>query len=172
MRVLLTAILLLAGHAAVADDVSDARAPAGREVIAELYKFDLFQQNAIEAADRSGSEELRISAVGKAEAATRRDKALVELQRRMGTEVQPIGKSAARTADRLAGLDSATEPGTAREFYGAQVAAHQSAVQLLQRYLDAPDNQTIKEFAADQLPGLQSGLKDAQAALASKDEDK
>jgi len=172
MRVFLAMILLLAGHAVLADDAGDAsvRAPAGPDVIAGLYQFDLFQQNAIEEADRSGSEELRISAVSKADAATQRDKALIELQRKTGTEVQPAGKSAARSADRLAGLDSATEPGSAREFYEAQVAAHQSAVQLLQRYLSAPDNETIKAFAADQLQALQSGLKDARAALASKDD--
>jgi hypothetical protein len=103
-------LVLLAAHAALADDAGEpgARAPAGPEVIAGLYQFDLFQQNAIEAADRSGSEELRISAAGKADAATQRDKALTELQRKTGTEVQPTGKSAARSADRLAGLDSAT----------------------------------------------------------------
>src|SRR5215470_5073210 len=172
MRVLLAIVLLLAGGAAFADDANDAsaRAPAGTDVIAGLYQFDLFQQNAIEAADRSGSEELRISAVSKADAATQRDKALIELQQKTGSEVQPIGKAAARSADRLAGLDSATEPGSTREFFAAQVAAHQSAVQLLERYLNAPDNETIKEFAASQLPALQSGLKNAQAALASKDE--
>jgi putative membrane protein len=173
MPVFLAIILLFAGQVALTDDTSDASAcaPAGPDLIAGLYQFDLFQQNAIEAADRSGSEELRLSAVSKADAATQRDRALLELQRKTGTEVLAPGKSAARSADRLAGLDSATEPGSAREFYEAEVAAHQSAVQLLQRYLSAPDNKTIKEFAVDQLPAIESGLKDAQAALASKDED-
>ena len=173
MPVFLTIILLFAGQVAVVDHASDASAcaPAGPDLIAGLYQFDLFQQNAIEAADRSGSEELRLSAVGKADAATQRDRALLELQRKTGTEVQPPGKSTARSADRLAGLDSGTEPGSAREFYEAEVAAHQSAVQLLQRYLNAPDNETIKDFAVDQLPIIESGLKDAQAALASRDED-
>jgi putative membrane protein len=172
MRALVATLLLLLGQAALADDASDAstRAPAGPEVIAGLYRFDLFQQSAIEAADRSGSEELTLAAVGKADAATQRDKALIALQRQTGSEVQPAGKSAARSADRLAGVDSATEPGSARKFYEAEVAAHQSAVWLLERYLSAPDNEAIKEFAADQLPILQSGLKDAQAALADKDE--
>ena len=172
MRILPAIILLLVGQAALADDASDAnaRVPAGQEVSAGLYRFDLFQQNAIEAADRGGSEELRLSAVSKADAATQRDKALIELQRKIGSEVQPGGKSAARNADRLAGVDSATEPGSARKFYEAEVAAHQSAVQLLERYLSAPDNETIKQFAADQLPILRSGLKDSQAALGNKDE--
>src|SRR5262249_37967220 len=141
------------------------------EVIAGLYQFDLFQQNAIEAADRGGSEELRISAESKADAATRRDKALIELQRQTGTGVQPGCKSAAQSRDRLAGLDSATEPDSVREFYEAEVAAHQAAVKLLEQYLRAPDNEMIKDFAADQLPALQSGLTDAQAALASKEDD-
>ena len=171
MAIVLAIVLLFAGQVALVDDAGDACAPAGPDVIAGLYQFDQFQQNAIEAADRSGSEELRLSAVGKADAATRRDRALIALQRKTGTEVQPPGKSAGRSADRLAGLDSATEPGSAREFYQAEVAAHQSAVRLLQRYLSAPDNETIKEFAAGQLPAIESGLKDAQAALASRDED-
>ena len=117
MPVFLAIILLFAGQVALTDDTSDASAcaPAGPDLIAGLYQFDLFQQNAIEAADRSGSEELRLSAVSKADAATQRDKALLELQRKTGTEVQAPGKSAARNADRLAGLDSGTEPGSARE---------------------------------------------------------
>jgi putative membrane protein len=173
MPVFLAVVLLFVGQVALVDDAGDASAcaPAGPEVIAGLYQFDLFQQNAIEAADRSGSEDLRQSAVNGADAATRRDKALIELQRKTGTEVQPPGKSAARSADRLAGLDGATDPGSTREYYQAEVAAHQSAVQLLQRYLSAPDNETIREFAAGQLPVIESGLKDAQAALASRDED-
>ena len=77
MPVFLAIILLFAGQVALTDDTSDASAcaPAGPDLIAGLYQFDLFQQNAIEAADRSGSEELRLSAVSKADAATQRDKA-------------------------------------------------------------------------------------------------
>jgi hypothetical protein len=167
-----TILLLLAGTPVLADDAREtgAGAPAGTEVIAELYQFDLFQQNAIETADRNGSEVLRHSAVNKAEAATQRDRALLKLQRMTGTEVNAGNSSTARCADRLAALDSTAEPDAVREFYAAQVAEHRSAVLLLQRYLSAPDNAAIKDFVADQLPALQSDLKDAEAALASKDD--
>jgi hypothetical protein len=169
MRAVFAAILLMSGSPVCDADDIGARVPAGTEVIAELYQFDLFQQNAIETADRTGSEALRHSAVGKAEAATQRNKALLELQRKTGTQVN-ISKAAARRADRVAELDSAAEPSAVREFYQAEVAQHRSTVLLLQRYLSAPDNDEIKDFVADQLPALQSGLSDAEAVLASKDE--
>src|SRR5215475_14231255 len=120
------ASLVLAGTPALVCDANElgvelsARVPAGTEVIAELYQFDLFQQNAIETADRTGSEALRHSAVGKAEAATQRNKALLELQQKTGMQVN-IGKSAVRRADRVAELDSAAEPNALRKFYQAEV---------------------------------------------------
>jgi hypothetical protein len=52
-----------------------------------------------------------------------------------------------------------------RNFYKAQIVEHRSAVDVLERYLRAPDNDEIGSFAANELPVLRTGLEDAEAAL-------
>ncbi|MGA7803789.1 DUF4142 domain-containing protein [Bradyrhizobium sp.] len=172
MRAALAVIVLVTATAAFADSetpgATTGRTPAGADVIAELYQFDLFEQNAIDGADLHGNEEVRNFAVAHADAAAKRDKALAELQRQTPIDVNFDDKAAGIGADRTASLDESEGPAFVRQFYQAQVAAYQSALALLERYLQAPDNDKVRSFASNQLPGFRAGLQDAQDALTDK----
>jgi hypothetical protein len=177
MRAVLAILFLFIGTAALADSggaTEDSelvgRTPAASDLIAELYQFDLFQQNTIDSADLYGNEEIRNFAVAHAEAAAKRDKTLTELQRHTPINVD-FGKKAGPLpprADRAAGLEASDGPAYVRQFYQAQVVEYRSAVSLLERYLEAPDNETIRSFASSELPIFRAGLRDAEDSLADK----
>jgi hypothetical protein len=144
-------------------------APTASDVIAQLYQFDLFQQNAIDRTDSGGgSGDVLTTAAVRADAAAKRDKALTELQRQTGTEVPAQRKSAAMRADTLAAVDRTDGPAYVRQFYAAQLAQYELTVALLERYLQSPDNEDVQSFAAAQLPLLRSELTNTRAALANK----
>jgi predicted outer membrane protein len=176
MRAALAIILLLTSTAALADSGGDAagdselagRAPAGSDLIEQLYQFDLFEQNTIDSADLHGNEEVRNFAVSHAEAAAKRDKALAELRKHTPINANVDKKTGPIHADRSAGLEESDGPAYIREFYQAQVAEYQSAVSLLERYLNAPDNDAVRSFASSELPRFRAGLQDAEDALADK----
>jgi hypothetical protein len=143
-------------------------APTAADVIAQLYQFDLFQQNAVDRTDSGGSGDVLTTAAMRADAAAKRDKALTELQRRTGTDVPAQRKSAAMRADTLAAVDRSDGPAYVRQFYAAQLAQYELTVSLLERYLQSPDNEDVRSFAAAQLPLLRSELTNTRAALADK----
>jgi predicted outer membrane protein len=174
-RVLLTALLALTTTAALADSVGEnvdapdlpSQTPSASDVIARLYQFDLFQQNASDATDFQESYEVKIIATAPADAATKRDKTLKTIQEKIGSRAN-LNKSMWGYAAGVAGAQAADGPAFVRKFYQAQVVQYKSTVSLLQRYLTAPDNDVVREFAAEQLPIFQSGLKDAEEAVADK----
>jgi putative membrane protein len=51
----------------------------------------------------------------------------------------------------------------ARQYHAQQVAAHQDAVELFQRYAKGGDNAALKDWAAKTLPALQHHLDMAQS---------
>jgi uncharacterized protein DUF4142 len=148
-------------------DTDNFLAPTAAEVISQLYQFDLFQQNAMDRADSSSRSDIVTTAATRAEAALKRDKAVAELQQRTGTEL-PSERKAAMRAHGVNTLDQADGPSYVREYYAAQLAEYQLTVDLLERYLQHPDNEDVRSFAAAQLPALRSELMDTRNALADK----
>jgi hypothetical protein len=67
--------------------------------------------------------------------------------------------------DRLAGLQGAVGQTYLRDFYEDVAAEHETAISLLKRYMEKPDNEQIKSFSQKLLPALQAGLKQANDQL-------
>jgi len=149
-------------------DVAASAVPTAAQVISRLYQFDLFQQNAVDRTDSRAAGDVLTTAAMRAEAATKRDKALAELQRQTGTDVPAQGKAAAMRAHSLAAADPTDGPVYVRHFYAAQLAEYEVTVTLLENYLQSPDNEDIRRFAEAQLPTLRSELSDTRNALADK----
>jgi hypothetical protein len=143
-------------------------APTTADVISQLYQFDLFQQNAMDRADNAPSSDVLMTAAVRAEAAAKRDKALTELQRQIGTDVPTQRKAASMHAHGLDAVDHTDGPAYVRQFYAAQLAEYELTVALIEHYLQSPDNEDVRSFAAAQLPGLRSELADIRNALAGK----
>jgi Domain of unknown function (DUF4142) len=151
--------------------MSDADAhpvPTAADVISQLYQFDLFQQNAVERTDSAPSSDVLMIAAARADAAAKRDKMLAELQRQTGTEVPAQHKSAVMRAHSVEAMDRTEGPAYVRQFYAAQLAEYELAVALIEQYLQSPDNEDIRRFAAVQLPVLLTELADTRNALADK----
>jgi predicted outer membrane protein len=174
-RLLATVLILIAAPVAARnEDVSTSRretAPAASEVIAELYEFDRFQQDALESADLHGSEGIRNLAVTHADAAHRRDAVLTRIQKDANAAPSFDCETRPRRADLLTALDASEGPDFVRVFYQVEVAEHSSAIDLLLRYLASPDNDAMREFASRELPILVSALDDAKAALDEEDDE-
>ncbi|WP_407153895.1 DUF4142 domain-containing protein [Bradyrhizobium sp. STM 3557] len=142
--------------------------PTAADVISQLYQFDLFQQNAVERTDGAPSSDVLMTAAARADAAAKRDKILAELQRQTGTEIPAQHKAAAMRAHSIDAVDSTEGPAYVRQFYAAQLAEYELAVALIERYLQSPDNEDVRSFAAAQLPALLTELADTRNALADK----
>lgn len=142
--------------------------PTAAELISQLYQFDQFQQNALERADPAPSSDLLTTAAARADAAATRDRALAELQRQTGTDVPAQHKAAAMRAHSVDAVDRTDGPAYVRQFYAAQLAEYELTVALIEQYLQSPDNEDIRSFAAAQLPVLLSELADTRNALADK----
>ena len=149
-------------------DVDTPPVPTAAEVISQLYQFDLFQQNAVDRADGAPSSDVLMTAAARAEAAAKRDKALAELQRQTGTDAPAQRKGAAMGAHSLDAVDRTDGPAYVRQFYAAQLAEYEMTVALIEHYLQSPDNEDIRSFAAAQLPVLRSELSDTRNALSNK----
>ena len=167
---LLLACTMASAETPLADrtDVAPAPVPTAADVISQLYQFDLFQQNAVDRADTAPSSDVLTTAAARAEAADKRDKALTELQRRTGTDVPAQHKTAAMRAHSLDAVDRTDGPAYVRQFYAAQLAEYELAVALIELYLQSPDNEDVKNFAAAELPVLRSELADTRNALSNK----
>jgi hypothetical protein len=149
-------------------DTGTLPAPTAADVISQLYQFDLFQQNAVDRADAEVSSDILTTAASRAEAAVKRDKALADLQQQTGTTVPTDRKAAAMRAHGAASIDRADGPSYVRAFYAAQLAEYELTVELLERYLQHPDNDDVGSFATAQLPVLRSELTDTRNALTDK----
>jgi Domain of unknown function (DUF4142) len=166
--------LLFASTLADAETMSersdaDARpVPAAADVIFQLYQFDMFQQNAVERAGSAPSSDVLTTAAARADAAAKRDRALAELQRQTGTEVPAQHKAAAMRAHSIEAVDRTDGPAYVRQFYAAQLVEYELTVALIEQYLQSPDNEDVRSFAADQLPILLTELADTRTALADK----
>ena len=156
--------------AALADSTGERRPAAARRpqprLISDLYTFSRFQQGLLESTDLKGNAEVKNLAALRAEEAARRDKALKEIQEAIGTEPR-VAKTAPASAS-LVEPETSDGPTFVRSFYAAQIPEYQSVIDLLERYLKAPDNAALAAFAREQLPMLRSQVKDAERTMADK----
>jgi hypothetical protein len=170
MRILLAMVLAFISTAALADSTGERR-PAGRtptatETISDLYSFSRFQQGLLESTDLKGNAEVKNLAALRAEEAARRDKALKPIQEAIGTE--PRVTKTTRASASLIEPETSDGPTFVRSFYAAQIPEYESVIDLLERYLKAPDNAALAAFAREQLPMLRSQVKDAERTMADK----
>ncbi len=107
-------------------------------------------------------------ASARADAAAKREKALGALQRQIGTDVPIQRDAAAMRSHGVDAVDRADGPAYVRQFYAAELAEYELTVALIEHYLQCPDNEDVRSFAAAQLPLLRSELSDTRNALANK----
>jgi predicted outer membrane protein len=167
MRIPIVIVLMLLSSAAVADSVGERRAsertPTATDVVSGLYTFSRFQHGLLESADLQDNAEVKNLAALRAEEAAKRDQALKQIQDRTGMEPR-VGKTGAS----LAAPATADGPAFVRSFYAAQIAEYEATIDLLERYLRAPDNAALAAFAREQLPLLRAQVKDAERVMADK----
>ncbi|MET4387474.1 hypothetical protein ABIB73_003229 [Bradyrhizobium sp. F1.4.3] len=170
MRILVAIVLAFISTAAFADSTGEQmrgdRAPNATDVISGLYAFGRFQQGLLESTDLNGNAEVKNLAALRAEEAAKRDKALKQIQNTIGSEPR-VSKAASASAS-LAEPENADGPGYVRRFYAAQIPEYESAINLIERYLKAPDNSALATFARERLPALRAQLKDTERTLADK----
>lgn len=170
MRIFVAIVLALISTAAFADSTGErtagGRAPTAIDVITGLYAFGRFQQGLLESTDLKGNAEVKNLAALRVEEATKRDKALKQIQDAIGTEPR-----AGKTTSVSAGLvepENSDGPIYVKSFYAAQIPEYEAAIGLLEHYLKAPDNAALATFAREQLPMLRSQVKDAERTMADK----
>ena len=167
MRILIAIILLFISTAAPADSTGDRkpadRPPSATDVISGLYNFSRFQQGLLESTDLKGNAEVKNLAALRAEEATKRDKALRQIQEAIGTEPH-----AGKTTSVGVEPEASDGPSFVRSFYASQIPEYESAIDLLEHYLKAPDNTALAAFAREQLPLLRAQVKDAERTMADK----
>ena len=172
MRIIVATALLFLSTVALADNIGErtsrdlAPPPTANDVIGGLYAFGRFQQGLLESTELKGNEEIGNIAALRAEDAAKRDRTLKQIQQEIGAE-PATGKTPAASGS-LAGPYDSEGPAYIRKFYAAQIIEYESAIGLLQRYLQAPDNDTLGALARAQLPILRSQLKDAERAIADE----
>jgi len=172
MRMIVATALLFLSTAARADAIGErtsrdlAHPPTANDVIGGLNAFGRFQQGLLESADLKGNEEIRNIAARRAEDAAKRDRTLKQIQTDIGAE-PGTGKPPAISGS-LVGPDDSEGPAYVRKFYAAQIIEYESAIGLLQRYLQAPDNNTLGAFARAQLPILRAELRGVERVIADK----
>ncbi|MGY4368582.1 hypothetical protein ACVW1A_004647 [Bradyrhizobium sp. LB1.3] len=170
MRILVAIVLASISTAALADSTAE-HSPAGRtptatEVISDLYTFSRFQQGLLESTDLKGNAEVKNLAALRAEEAAQRDKALKPIQEALGTEPR-VAKTTPAGAS-LVEPETSDGPTFVKSFYAAQIPEYESVIDLLERYLKAPDDAALAAFAREQLPMLRSQVKDAERTMADK----
>jgi putative membrane protein len=135
-------------------------APTGADILIEIHRFDLFEQNADETAQQRGDEGLRQFSSDHSSAAAKLDKQLQALKKKAGLAVAFSEEPSGTTSGRLAGLEGSVGAAYVQKYYEAQVAEYDSVLSALRRYLEKPDNNDIKSFAAKQLPLFEASQKD------------
>jgi hypothetical protein len=136
------------------------RAPTGADLLTEIHQFDLFEQNADETAQQRGDEGLRQFSRDHASAAQKQDGQLQALKKKAGLRVVFSEEPNVTTSGRLAGLEGSVGAAFVQAYYAAQDAAYDSALSSLRRYLEHPDNDDIKSFAAKQVPLFEASQKE------------
>jgi predicted outer membrane protein len=135
-------------------------APTGADVLTEVHQFDLFEQNADETAQQRGDEGLRQFSSDHASAAQKQDKQLQALKKKAGLTVVFSEEPSVTTSGRLASLEGSVGAAFVQRYYEAQAAEYTSVLSALRRYLDNPDNNDIKSFAAKRVPLFEAAQKD------------
>ncbi|PDT90657.1 hypothetical protein CO669_10335 [Bradyrhizobium sp. Y36] len=170
MRIPVAIVLAFIGTAALADSSGEqkslGRPPSATDVISGLYNFSRFQQGLLESTDLKGNAEVKNLAALRAEEAAKRDKALKPIQDAIGAE--PHAGKTASVAASLVEPETSDGPTYVRSFYASQIPEYDSAIDLLERYLKAPDNAALAAFAREQLPLLRAQVRDAERTMADK----
>ena len=156
--------------AALADSTAERkvgdRTPSATDVISGLYAFSRFQQGLLESADLKGNAEVQNLAALRAEEAVKRDKALKQIQETIGAEPR-LSKTASASAS-LVEPETSDGPTYVRSFYASQIPEYEATINLLERYLRAPDNAALAVFAREQLPLLRAQVETAERTMADK----
>ncbi|MBR0905411.1 MULTISPECIES: DUF4142 domain-containing protein [Bradyrhizobium] len=170
MRVFVAIVLAFLGTAALADSTGERkpgdRMPNATDVISGLYAFSRFQQGLLESTDLKGNAEVKNLAALRAEEAAKRDKALKQIQEAIGAEPR-VSKAASASAS-LVEPETSDGPTYVRSFYASQIPEYEATIDLLERYLKAPDNAALAAFAREQLPMLRAQVKAAERTMADK----
>jgi len=140
------------------------RPPTGTDLLIDIHMFDLFEQGADEIAQQRGDDGLREFSSSHAEAAARQDKQLAALGDKAGLAVKFSEDPDITASGRLSGLQGAVGAAFVRQYYEAQASEYDAAVSALRRYLQNPDQDDIKAFAAKQLPSFEAGQTSALAS--------
>lgn len=145
MRVIVTIILAFISAAALADCAGDRkpldRPPSATDVISGLYNFSRFQQGVLESTDLKGNAEVKNLAAFRAEEASKRDKALRQIQEAIDAE--PYAGKTNSVGASLVEPETSDGPTYVRSFYASQIPEYGSTIDLLERYLKAPDNTAL-----------------------------
>ena len=128
------------------------RPPTGIDVLLQIHQYDLFEQAAAETAGQRGDAALRKLSMSESDAAQTRDDRLAELSERADLNVKLSEEPGLFVSDRLAGLQGSVGASFVHMYYQDQLAEHQSAISLLQRYIAKPDNADVKKFAVKLVP--------------------
>src|ERR1700740_2044323 len=135
LAALLATLLVFAAPAPFADGAGESedpqelssQTPSASDVIAGLYQFDLFQQNASAGTDSQGSDEVKNVAIAHADAATELDRKLKAIQEKVGSKAN-LTKSMWGRAGMVIDAQATDGPEFDRKFYQAQVVQYKSAV--------------------------------------------
>ena len=141
------------------------RPPTGADVLLEIHKFDLFEQLSAGTADQRGNAALRQFSKSESDAAKNRGELLMQLSEEANLNVKFSEEPSLIESDRLAGLQGSVGTTFVRKYYQDQVAEHESAISLLQRYIAKPDNEDVGTFAMKLIPVLKTGLATVKTAL-------
>jgi len=170
MRVVVAIVLAFFSTAALADSTGERkpgdRTPSATDVISGLYAFSRFQQGLLESTDLKGNAEVKNLAALRAEEAAKRDKAVKQIQEAIGAE--PRASKTASASASLVEPETSDGPTYVRSFYASQIPEYEATIDLLERYLKAPDNAALAAFAREQLPTLRSQVKAAERTMADK----
>lgn len=171
MRIIVAILFAFISTAALAAGTDEQQqcgdhAPTATDVINGLYAFSHFQHGLLENTDLKGNAEVKNLAALRAEEAAKRDMVLKQIQETIGAE--PRISKAISTDASLAEPENEDGPSYVRSFYSAQIPEYESAIDLIERYLRAPDNAALATFAREQLPMLRSQLGDAERTMADR----
>jgi Domain of unknown function (DUF4142) len=143
------------------------RPPTGADVLLEIHRFDLFEQISAGMADQRGDAALRMLSESESDASENRDGLLMQLDKDADLNIKFGNEPSLTGSEYLAGLQGSVGETFVREYYQDQVAEHESAISLLQRYIAKPDNEAVKTLALKLVPALKMELVTAKTSLAN-----